>query len=245
MGHDTADWGEDPRTAPETIRSVAGDGDDGRVTLIGVVHDHPASVYRVRRAVATLDPAVVALELPPLSLPLFRRYADGENVPPDHGGEMSAAIQAADGRRAVGIDLPRADATTTLWRRLRETWPSVRTAAGALRALGSVFTHSLRCRIAAAWGRLFETPAAVDDPLTHDCTLADPPAEQAADEARIRTVDSSLLAAFERPHVDVLDEAREATMAAALADERAAGDVVAVVGFGHLDAVADRLRSGE
>jgi len=243
MDHDADDrWQDDPRTGPETIRSVPADGDAGPVTLVGVVHDHPASAHRARAVVNAADPAVVALELPPLSLPLFRRYADDDTVPPEHGGEMSAAIQAAGDREVVGIDLPQTDATTTLWRRLRETWPSIRTAAGVVRTLATVSAHAAWCRAAAAWGRLFGTPPAVDDPVTHDCSRSDPPAEQAADEARIRTAESALLGAVAAPHVTVLDEAREATMAAALAAHRATGPVVAVVGFGHLDAVADRLR---
>lgn len=243
MNHDDDRWPDDPRTNPETIRSVSGTGDTGRVTLVGVVHDHPASAHRVRAAVAAADPAVVALELPPLSLPLFRRYAAADRVPPEHGGEMSAAIQAAGDRRVVGIDLPRSGATTTLWRRLRETWPSVRTAAGVVRTLATVSLHAAWCRVAAGWGRLSGTSPAVDEPVSHDCSRSDPPGEQAADEARIRAAESALLGAVEAPHVTALDDAREAAMAAALTAHRAVGPVVAVVGFGHLDAVADRLRA--
>ena len=73
-------------------------------------------------------------------------------------------------------------------------------------------------------------------------TPGDPPDVQVADERRHRSRSRSLLRAIERPHADrILDGARERAMVrrlAALADD---GDVVAVVGFEHLDTVADGL----
>jgi len=71
-----------------------------------VLHDHPASTYRVRTLIGRVDPAVLALELPPLALPLYDQYATDERTPPTLGGEMSAAIQAADADRVAGIDGP-------------------------------------------------------------------------------------------------------------------------------------------
>ncbi|MFC7081645.1 hypothetical protein [Halorussus caseinilyticus] len=45
---------------------------DAGVTLVGVVHDHPASVHRARAVVRERDPEVVALEAPPLAVPSTR-----------------------------------------------------------------------------------------------------------------------------------------------------------------------------
>jgi len=107
---------EDPRLTGEHVRSVASTA--GTVTLVGVVHDHPASVYRVRRVLEAREPDVLALELPPISLSLFEAYARDVRTPPVFGGEMSAAIQAADTDEVVGIDGPTMAFTLALARTL-------------------------------------------------------------------------------------------------------------------------------
>ncbi len=114
----------DPRLDPNYVRTVSS-GSDAPVTLVGVVHDHPASVARVRSTVETTEHATLALELPPLALPLFEEYADDARTPPAFGGEMSAAIQASDAR-AVGIDGPSRRFLRTLARHVSRSavdWP--------------------------------------------------------------------------------------------------------------------------
>lgn len=232
---------DDPRLRPECLERIP--RETGDITLVGVVHDHPASVYRVQTVIDDVDPAVVALELPPLALPLFRQYTADGTTPPDNGGEMSAAIQAAGSRRVVGIDLPRARSMRPLLSHLYADAASARTALGVLGAVWSLSAHAVRCRLAAAWGRLSETPRTVDDPIDHDCSATDPPAEQVAHEDRIRSLNTSLTRAFERPRtLSLFDEARESAMATSLTSLRRDGDVVAVVGFAHLDAIESGLR---
>ncbi len=91
----------DPRLTPETVRCVPGRGDRG-VVVVGVVHDHPASLFRVAHLVETVEAAVLALELPPLAVPLFRLYARDDRTPPRLGGEMSVAVRAAGSPRETG-----------------------------------------------------------------------------------------------------------------------------------------------
>lgn len=50
----------DPRVTGDYIRQVSGDA--GTVTLVRVVHDHPASTYRVREVIDELDPLTERLD---------------------------------------------------------------------------------------------------------------------------------------------------------------------------------------
>ncbi|ELY94043.1 hypothetical protein [Natrialba taiwanensis] len=69
---------DDPRITGQFCRRVS--GPTGDCYLLGVVHDHPASINRVMRVADAVDPAVLALELPPAALPLYRVYArDGDS----------------------------------------------------------------------------------------------------------------------------------------------------------------------
>jgi hypothetical protein len=67
----TDDAPADPRLESAYLTTL----DGGAVTLVGVVHDHPASVARVRAVVARRRPDVVALELPPLAVGLYEAHA--------------------------------------------------------------------------------------------------------------------------------------------------------------------------
>ena len=267
---------DDPRLSTATYRVVSGGADrtdgvtsgategatgagHGTVVLVGVVHDHPASVFRARTAVEAVDPAVVAVELPDLALPLFehgtetdgeeRAATDGEGgretVETDggeqrFGDEMSAALWAADGE-TVGIDGIDAGFLSGLAGTLRAEDASAATVRRTARSVAGIGRRALACRVAAVTDRGGPTTRA-DGPADFDCTTADDPATQAADERRHRSRSRSLLAAIERPHADrVLDATREAAMVRRLASLRRSGDVVAVVGFDHLDAVADGL----
>lgn len=232
---------DDPRITGEHIRSI--DTPSGTVTLVGVVHDHPASVFRARTLASGLDPDVLALELPPLSLPLFERYATDSRTPPVFGGEVSAAIQAADTDRAVGIDGP----TPRFFRRLLTTLyrngDSFDTASGVFRRLVSVTTNAINCRLAAALDAVTSIRLEVDSPATYSTDRTDTAEHQAANEDQQIARARAVMDAFEPSRASCFsDEVRESHMADRLDRLRHEGDVIAVVGRHHLDRVADLLR---
>ena len=59
---------DDPRVTDRWCRR----GPATNVTLLGVVHDHPASVARARIVAEAMGPDVLALELPAAAVPLYR-----------------------------------------------------------------------------------------------------------------------------------------------------------------------------
>ena len=230
---------DDPRLDERYRRNLSCPGGD--VTLVGVVHDHPASVFRAGAIVESQAPDAVALELPPLAVPLFRSLAGREG-----GGEMSAAIAAAPDARHVGIDGIDRRFLRTLFERVRDDWPSVGTLGSLARESVAFSRTALRCRTTA----LLPRPSAVR-PNRHgdgqyDCEPTDPPAVQA--ECEREHVDRCL--AFARAvrtpdAVRLRDEVREACMAERIDDLRRDGDVVAVLGVAHLQSVAQRLASAQ
>ena len=230
---------DDPRITGDHLRSI--DAPTGTVTLVGVVHDHPASAFRVRTVVTDRDPDVLALELPPLSLPLFERYAEDTRTPPAFGGEASAAIQAATGR-VVGIDGPTLPFLRRLVARLRREDGSIETARGVLDGLTSVTRNALRCRFAASLAAATGVRVEVDSPVAYAADRTDGPRRQAEDERRQIDRARAVMDAFEPSRGASLgDDVREAHMADRLDDLRPEGDVVAVVGRHHLDRVAELL----
>ncbi|MFC5970356.1 hypothetical protein ACFPYI_03350 [Halomarina salina] len=206
--------------------------------LVGVVHDHPASVARVRRVVAATTPDALALELPDGSLPLYRQFAerDGDSR---RGGEMSAAVDAAPDARVVGIDpldarFVRSMAATVVRERhdRRTAWSLAKRTVGIARRIA----HH---RLAAAGLRDRST---VDDPTTYGCEDASPD-EQADHESEHVSRCCLFRGVTERPPaVEITTDARERRMAERL-DALDAETVVAVVGWGHLDALVRRLGS--
>lgn len=233
---------DDPRLDGSYVRRVAPEDGCGAVVLIGVVHDHPASVSRVRTIVEAVDPAVVGLELPPITIPAFTAYASDDAVPPERGGEFSAAIQAAPDARHVGIDGP----SCHFFRELvseavtqRVSWPTIRRVG---RSLLSISQDSLRHRLASAVTRHTPYDVHVDRSLTHACTLADDPRRQATDERRQIARSYSLLRAATPPEpIRLRDAAREACMVRRLRSLRREGTVVTVVGLDHLERIATDL----
>jgi pheromone shutdown protein TraB len=218
---------------------------DAELTLVGVVHDHPASVHRARAVVRERAPEVVALEAPPLAVPLYETYADDSRTPPAFGGEMSAAAQAASERDAevVGIDAP----TPDFFARLAANCWSEAASLGTLRRVASgvaaVTRHALTCRLAAGVAERTSLRVEVDDPIDHDCSRTDPPAVQARDEREQARRSQSLLRAFDPPRpVKLRDETREECMAERLESLRSRGETVAIVGLDHLESVAATLR---
>ncbi|WP_254537530.1 hypothetical protein [Halomarina litorea] len=214
----------DPRVDPEFVRRV---GEDRPLYLVGTVHGHPASAYRARAVAAAVRPGVLALELSPTALPAFRAGRSDD--------EMSAAMAGAPGARHVGIDAVDGPFLTSLARRLVAERVDRGTVCTVVRNLTGVVRRSLEHRVR---GR---TPA-VEPEATYDCTIEDPPAEQAANErAHVRKCATLLGATVSPPAQRVTNAAREERMARHLDALRREGSVVAVVGWGHVDALAALL----
>lgn len=234
----------DPRLTGDHVLTVTRDG--ATVTLVGTVHDHPVSVFRAKRLVADCDPAVLALELPPLALPLFETLATERGEGPDAssspGGEMAAAIAAATTDRVVGIDGPSLGYARTLAAKLGDERPGRRALRGVVAGAASAGRQAIRCRIAATLASHTSRSPSIRNPVTHDCVPDDDPETQAADERRQIDRARAVMDAFEPSRAaQFRDETREAHMAKRLRDLRGEGDVVAVVGHGHLTSLADRL----
>jgi len=229
----------DPRLEAATITRV------GRVVLVGVLHDHPASIYRVQTVVDAEDPDVLALELPPLAVPLAAHHAADERTPPTLGGEMSAAVQAADTDRVVGIDGPTVGFLRYLAAELRAERAAPATVRRTAAALRSVTSRAVTRRLVAAIASLTTVQVAVDPPTAYDTGRADDPVTQAAEERRRVDTAQSMLRAFTPPPAAAIRRtARERYMADRLAALGGTAGVVAVVGLAHLDAVAGYLRDG-
>lgn len=254
----------DPRTSQDDFRELPETESGERVVLVGVVHEHPASVYRVVETVTALDPDIVALELPSLAMPLFTRYATdyereaswrdiaecpkegGEKEPPEAvpGGEMSAAIGATDHARVVGIDLPNLRYGGAVIDAFRAESLSVRGVCRTARAFGSQLAHAIHCRVAHAASRLGVTLDPGLDDGGHECTISASAQEQATEEADLVAAGTTLLHAFNRPAaLRTFDSAREAAMADALRDLRREGTVVAIVGYAHLNPITEALEA--
>lgn len=239
------DVDSDPRVTGEYVRQVS--NDHGTLTFVGIVHDHPASVYRVRHVIADVDPAVLALELPPISMPLFEQYAATVRTPPALGGEMSAAIQAADSDNVVGIDRPTGGFFRRLGRTLLRERPPSRTVRNVVSNAIETTTHALLCLAAAVVGARTSLPLEVDSPISHDIEWTDAPAVQARHEReqvhRCRSFADAFRTASRTRASRIEDAAREAAMAARLAELRGDGDgdIVAVVGIDHVDSLVEEL----
>lgn len=215
------------------------------MVLVGVTHDHPASRERARRVVEGVAPAVVALELSPLVMPLYRQYArtdDGDTASEYDGGEMAAALAASRDGRAVGIDAPNWEYGRRLVDALRARETDHEAAVSAVRDTLSVSRHAVTCAVGAAVRAVTPWSPTVETPAPHDSSVADPPAAQAADEARQLSRSRALLGALELPPgQELVDELREATMASRIESLRTEGVVVAVVGHAHLGPIHERL----
>lgn len=234
--------GGEPRLIEEHLRCLPGAEETGTILLLGVVHDHPASVFRVAHVLERIEPEVLALELPPLAVPLFRMYAADANSPPRLGGEMSMAVRAADGARTAGIDAPNHRYLQRLISRLSADPPSLRVARMVAKDLLFASLHALSCRLGAFVGAMSPLRPRVYSPIQYETSLLDAPHDQAGHEATHLATQRAFLRAVEIPAARrLIDTAREASMADRLGELRREGDVVAVVGMEHLDPLADRL----
>lgn len=222
---------DDPRISPPFLRS----SED--ILLLGVVHDHPASVARVRTLIEALEPDVLALELPPVAVPLYRSYAAESRQQPRFGGEMSQAIAAADGAQVVGIDGPNRAFVTRLLRRLVAERVRLRTVRRLLGSVAQASREALTCRLAATVCGVTSLTVIAETPIEYSCSAADSPERQAEHERAHVAAVQTLLAESDRQTVRYRDETREACMIDRLESLREEGSVVAVVGMHHLDAL--------
>ncbi|WP_247730238.1 hypothetical protein [Halovivax limisalsi] len=237
---DFADRFADPRVTAPYCRRVPGDAGD--VVLLGVVHDHPASVGRVQTVLDRFEPETLALELPSAAVPLYRAYASratGDNRPPV-GGEMSAAIAATDARVA-GIDAPSLSFFRRLATRLVADRVSPGTARRVLESVGGATRTALSYRLAATLSNVTSVSVTPDERIDYECEFDDPPDRQADHERGHVAGVRALLRATEGESKRYRDETREACMIDRLRSLRRDGDVVAVVGVGHLDPIEDAL----
>lgn len=237
---------DDPRVTGDHVRRLPATPDGQRVILVGVVHDHPASTYRATQVVREARPDVLALELPPLAVPLFEAYARDERTPPAFGGEMSAAIQIAGTARAVGVDGPSLRFVRHLLAAVVDGRHSPGAAASLCRSLGSVTKHAAVCRLASILARQTGLRVEVDQPVEHEVDRSDDPAEQARDERSEIQAARTVMDVFQPAAASAARKPlREGHMAEQLSRLRREGEVVAIVGIGHLDALTTRLRAEE
>lgn len=227
---------DDPRLTGDHVRTLTGHG--GSVTLVGAVHDHPSSEYRTGAVVAKQNPDVLGLEVPPLGLPYFRAAAKGGDE--TAGGEMAAAIAAADTDRVVGIDGPSIRFVCQLASQVARDRPPIGTLSTMLAGITSAGRGALRCHVDALAPGLLGTAR---EPVGHECASDDAPEVQAADERHQIERARAVTAAFEPTRASRFrDRTREAHMASRIRRLSREGDVVAVVGHDHLDSIATRLR---
>lgn len=236
-------FANDPRLDDEYVRVIPAEAGDQSVVLVGVAHDHPASVYRARTVADELEPGALALELPDVLVSLFESYADADGK---EGGEMAAAIEATATDEIAGVDVPGRKSVHTLLSELRDADPDLETAARAVYGFSRFVTHTaLGCLRDAGvpdeWlGSGFERTR------TYDCAPSASPREQADHESAHLKRSSTLLRAFDPPQATrILDATRERFMGSRLSDLRKESSVVAVVGYGHLDGIESAIRGAE
>ncbi|MFA9417182.1 hypothetical protein [Natrinema sp. HArc-T2] len=241
-----ADSFDDPRITPQFYRRLP--DSSGDLVLIGVVHDHPASVARVERVLERVEPVTLALELPPIALPLYRVYGrkgkKDDPTPPRFGGEMSAAIRAAPDAEAVGIDAPNWSFLRRLVTRLVADRVSPARARRVLSSVGNATRDALTYRIAATLTHATSMTVVPGDTVEYDVDHEDQPARQAAHErAHVASI-QALLGSVDTDGTTLAyrDETRERCMIERLEELRSEpGDAVAVVGVDHLDRIAAAL----
>lgn len=225
--------GSDPRISDEYVRRI--DGPGAPVVLVGVVHDHPASIHRVERLIGALSPSTVAIELPGLLVPVISAAEQSDD---GVGGEMAAAISAADSAPVVGIDVPGFGTGRALATEFWEQDVRARTALRALKETWRLTSNTVLGRL--AHEGVPRVPSLADIEFGHEYDLARDatPADQADHEATHLRRSTTLLRTFEPPAaVRVVDDVRERHMADQLDGLRMNGPVVGVVGYGHLDGI--------
>lgn len=223
----------DPRIKEEHVRLI--DGADPPVVLVGVVHDHPASIHRVEG----VAPGTVGIELPSLLVPVFERHVEQAA---DVGGEMAAAIRAAGSTRVVGIDVPGPGLVQALGAELREGDVGRGAALRTLRETWRLTSNAVLARLAHEGVPRLPTVTDLEFGHEYDLPARASPELQAEHETRHVRRSTTLLRTFEPPAATKLvDRVRERHMARALGELGVDGTLVGVVGHGHLDGIEASL----
>lgn len=227
----------DPRISEEYVRLV--ERPDTSVVLVGVVHDHPASIHRVETVIEAVSPTTVGIELPSLLVPVFEQHvADGADV----GGEMAAAIRAANSTAVVGIDVPGPGFLRALGAELRREGPGTGATIPALRETWRLTANAVLARLAHEGLPRLPTVSDLEFGHEYDLPARAPPEVQAEHEATHVRRSTTLLRTFEPPAATrVVDQIRERHMARRLRDLDGDGPLVGVVGHGHLDSIQAAL----
>ena len=228
----------DPRIDEEYLRLIH--GPDAPVVLVGVVHDHPASIHRVEAIIEELSPSTVAIELPAILVPAFEAAHETWD---DVGGEMAIAIAAAGSTPVVGIDVPSLGTVRALATELRNRDVESRTALRTIRETRRITTHAVLGRLAHEGVPWLPTAADLEFGQEYDLPADATPEAQAAHEATHLRRSTTLLRTFEPPAATrFMDVVRERHMSERLDALRADGPVVGVVGYGHLDGIEETLQ---
>lgn len=225
----------DPRVRPRCLRVVPPSDEGKAVVLVGVVHDHPASVARAAAVVGAVAPGAVALEIPAIAVP-FYRFQASRPVTTDTGRELVAAMRAAPDAEVIGIDAPGPGIANRLWGYLQDEPLSLAATVGLLHRMSVMTRRALERRldtnVATSSGRC---------EAGHDRAMT--PSDQAADELRVIDRSMSFLHAVELPPgVSAFDDFRECYMAARLQAIRRRHRAVAVLGYDHLEEVDARIQ---
>lgn len=234
---------EDPRVSDASLRLLRGVQGLSGVLIVSVAHDHPASIARVSRVLSSLTTDILALELPPLAIPLFRYYATEESTPPSLGGEMSMAIQSERTARLVGIDVPNWSYLRVIGRHVVRGDIGTETLTAVLADFVRATAQALTCRLLEVTGRLRRTRPRCYTSLEYECSAEDSPERQALHEREHISKQQAFLRAVEIPAATkLIDSIREDSMVRRLHGLRGDGDLVVIVGAEHAEAVANGLR---
>lgn len=228
----------DPRVNEKYVHHI--DVTDPEIVLVGVVHDHPASIHRVEAIIDVLEPGTVAVELPDLLVSSFAAAVEtGDGV----GGEMATAIRAADTTPVVGIDVPSRGTASSLATVLSAHRPGFTTTLRTLRSIGKMFGHAALGRLAHLGVPGLPAIRDLEHKQVYDIPDAAPAGVQAEHEATHLGRGTTLLRAFEPPPATrLMDAVREQHMADRLGTINGEDPVVAVVGYSHLDGIAAVLQ---
>lgn len=234
----------DPRVTSEHVRYLPTSDGAGYVVIVGVVHDHPASIFRTGHLVETLQPDVVAVELPRAAIPLFESFKSDEEGSASIGGEMSLALKRATGAK-VGIDAPSLRYTRHLISYLAREGVSPILYWRVFKDLAISTYQALVTVVAAVVGNATGIWLQAHTPVEHAVTHQDSAQAQADAESEHIATREAFMQAIEVPEtIHIIDTIRERVMAERIAELRGRGDVVAVVGIEHLDPVMDRIQNG-
>lgn len=165
-------------------------------------------------------------------------YARDVYTPPRLGGEMSMALQAAGDIESVGINGPNRTYLRMLAKKFIRRDISGTVLPSVLKDIIKSSAHALTCRVGALVGTVTPLRLRVYSHIEYDCTLLDSPDTQVAHEREYLSQQRTFLQAIQLPQsIQLIDRTREESMAAQIQELRVDGDVTAIIGMEHLDAV--------